>query len=160
MAIQYAVAMGLQVIAIDTGKVKLEHCREQGAQYVVDADEPQLVDVVRDITSGGAHGVLCVAPASVAFETGVKITRSKGTMCAIGLPKDSFPCEPVDIVMRCITIKGSLVGTRNDLQEALGFVARGQVTCPIQIENFEHINEVIQKLRAGKYEGRAVMVFE
>ena len=37
LAIQYAVAMGLRVIAMDVGADKLKYCESLGAEYTVDA---------------------------------------------------------------------------------------------------------------------------
>ena len=36
-----------------------------------------------------------------------------------------FPCSVFDIVLKRITIRGSIVGTRKDMEEALSFASRG-----------------------------------
>jgi hypothetical protein len=36
-----------------------------------------------------------------------------------------FPCPVFDIVLKRITIRGSIVGTRKDMEEAIGFASRG-----------------------------------
>ena len=43
LAIQYAVAMGLRVIAMDVGDLKLKYCASLGAEFTVDASSPTAV---------------------------------------------------------------------------------------------------------------------
>lgn len=38
-----------------------------------------------------------------------------------------FPCPVFDIVLKRITIRGSIVGTRKDMEEAIGFASRGNL---------------------------------
>ena len=43
-------------------------------------------------------------------------------------PIGDFPCSVFDIVLKRITIRGSIVGTRKDMQEALSFASRGIIS--------------------------------
>lgn len=52
------------------------------------------------------------------------------------------------------------MGTRSDLLEALGFLARGKVRSKICTFPFEKINDVIKDLRQSAFTGRAVLVFD
>ena len=61
---------------------------------------------------GGAHGVLVLATQSSAFKAAVEMCRPRGTVVCIGLPSGSFDCPILDVVMKRLTIRGSLVGTR------------------------------------------------
>jgi hypothetical protein len=51
------------------------------------------------------------------------------------------------------TIRGSIVGTRLDLEEALNFAAEGKVKAIIETQPLESINDVFQRLKAGKVNG-------
>lgn len=61
---------------------------------------------------GGAQGVLVLATQSSAFKAAVEMCRPRGTVVCIGLPSGSFDCPILDVVMKRLTIRGSLVGTR------------------------------------------------
>ena len=52
--------------------------------------------------------------------------RRGGTCALVGLPPGDFPTPIFDVVLKRLTIRGSIVGTRKDLQEALEFAARRQ----------------------------------
>jgi propanol-preferring alcohol dehydrogenase len=89
----------------------------------------------------------------------VKIARRKGTAVLIGLPPASFSCPVVDLVMKGITVRGSIVGTRKDLREALDFAARGLVRCDVEVAPLKFINHIVARLRDGKIQGRVVVQF-
>lgn len=56
-----------------------------------------------------------------------------------------------------VTVKGSIVGTRKDLQEALEFAAQGKVRVNIETQPLEKINEVFERLEKGQINGRVVL---
>ena len=53
--------------------------------------------------------------------------RRRGTVSLVGLPPGDFATPIFDVVLKRITIRGSIVGTRKDLAEALAFAAEGKV---------------------------------
>jgi alcohol dehydrogenase, propanol-preferring len=55
------------------------------------------------------------------------------------------------------TVRGSIVGTRKDLQEALAFAGEGQVHTVYTEDRLENINSVFARLKAGNVQGRVVM---
>ena len=57
--------------------------------------------------------------------------RRKGTVSLVGLPPGEFPARIFDVVLKRITVRGSIVGTRKDLTEVLAFAAEGKVTAHI-----------------------------
>src|ERR1700758_3432965 len=69
------------------------------------------------------------------------------------LPPGSFPLPIIDMVLDGITLRGSIVGTRLDLQEALAFAGEGAVKATVQTERLEDINGVFDGMRAGQIEG-------
>jgi propanol-preferring alcohol dehydrogenase len=157
VAIQYARAMGLHVVALDVSEEKLGLARTLGAELVVDARQPDAVERVSHATGGGAHGVLVTAVSPVAFQQALRLARRKGTVSLVGLPPGDFPTPIFDVVLKRITIRGSIVGTRGDLMEALAFAAEGKVRAHFHRASLEDINQVFANLRAGRVDGRIVL---
>ena len=85
------------------------------------------------------------------------MARSKGTIALVGLPPGSFPTPIFDVVLKRLTIRGSIVGTRKDLAEAIAFAANGKVRAEIRTAKLEDINTIFDDLKAGKVEGRMVL---
>ncbi|MDP3356743.1 MAG: alcohol dehydrogenase AdhP [Polaromonas sp.] len=160
LAIQYAKAMGLHVCAVDIDDGKLAHARLMGADAVVNAKTRGAEEAVKKITGGGAHGVLITAPSLAAFRQGVGMTRKRGTCVLAGLPPGDFPFPLFDVVLNCITVRGSLVGTRQDMAEALAFAAEGKVKADIELQPLSAINSVLDRLGRGDVAARVVLEFD
>jgi propanol-preferring alcohol dehydrogenase len=155
LAIQYAKAMGMRVIAVDIADCKLRLAKKVGAELAFNANK---VDVVKQITKavGGAHGVLVTAVSTSAFEQAVNMLRSHGTMSLVGLPPGKFPVSIFDLVLGRKTIRGSIVGTRKDLEECLDIASRGLAKATVKVEKLEDINSIFDRMKKGKIDGRIV----
>jgi propanol-preferring alcohol dehydrogenase len=159
LAIQYAKAMGLQVCAVDIDDGKLAHAKRLGADFVVNALHGDPAEAVKKGSDGGAHGVLITAPSLGAFKQGVAMTRKRGTCVLVGLPPGDFPVPLFDVVANCITIRGSFVGNREDMAEALAFAAQGKVKADIELQPLTAINAVFDRLEHGDVASRVVLDF-
>ena len=159
LAIQYAKVMGLHVCAIDVDDGKLAHARQLGADFVINAKAGDPSEAVKKATGGGAHGVVITAPSLGAFKQGVGMTRRRGTCVLIGLPPGEFPTPLFDVVSNCITIRGSFVGTRQDMAEALAFAAEGKVKADVELQPLSAINQVLERLEHGNVASRVVIEF-
>ena len=159
LAVQYARAMGLHVCAVDIDDAKLAHATKLGADAVVNAKHADAVAAVIKATDGGAHGVLITAPSLPAFKQGIAMTRKVGTCVLVGIPPGEFPTPLFDVVANCITIRGSFVGTRADMTEALAFAADGKVKADIELQPLAAINKVFERLAHGEVPSRVVLDF-
>jgi len=161
MALQYAKAMGLLTISIDTGDDKAESCRKLGTSAFVDFAKSK--DVVKDVQAAtedglGPHAVLLVAVQEKPFQQAAEYVRPKGTVVCIGLPQDAFLKASVfSTVARCITIKGSYVGNRRDSAEAIEFYRRGLIDIPFKTVGLSQLEEVYDLMIKGKIAGRYVL---
>lgn len=155
LAVQYAKAMGMHVAAIDIAEPKLALARKYGADLTVNASTQDPVEVIGKL--GGAHGVLVTAVSRSAFGQGVNLLRKHGTMALVGLPPGEFPLPIFDLVLNRKTVRGSIVGTRKDLEEALQFAAEGKVASEYSVEPLKNINSIFERMIAGKIDGRVVL---
>jgi alcohol dehydrogenase, propanol-preferring len=83
--------------------------------------------------------------------------RRGGTCVLNGLPPGEFPVSIFDVVLNGYTLRGSIVGTRLDLEEALSFAAEGKVKATIETLPLDSINDVFDRLKNGKVNGRVVL---
>jgi propanol-preferring alcohol dehydrogenase len=150
--------MGLHVAALDITEDKLALARASGAEITLDAKSPDAAEQLVKRTGGGAHGVLVTAVSPAAFAQALKMVRRKGTISLVGLPPGEFRMPIFDVVMNRITIRGSIVGGREDLAEAIAFAAEGKVKAEIHRTKLDTINQVFSDLKTGKIDGRAVLM--
>jgi len=105
----------------------------------------------------GTHGVLVTAVSPAAFAQALRLVRRKGTVSLVGLPPGDFATPIFDVVLKRITLRGSIVGTRKDLAEAVEFAADGKVRAHIHKAKLADINRVFADLKAGQVDGRIVL---
>lgn len=156
IAVQYARAMGLRVVAVDIDDTKLDLATRLGAEVAVNARTQDVVAEVHKAT-GGIHGVLVTAVHPQAFGQAIGLARRGGTIVFIGLPPGEFPAPIFDIVLKGLTIRGSIVGTRQDMAEALDFYARGLIHPTVHSARLEDINDIFGRMQAGQIDGRVVI---
>jgi propanol-preferring alcohol dehydrogenase len=156
LAVQYAKAMGLHVAAIDIADDKLQLAKSLGADLTVNALNQDPGDFLKK-TTGGMHGVLVTAVSPVAIKQGISVLRKKGTISLNGLPKGDFELPIFESVLNRYTVRGSIVGTRKDMQEAIEFALEGKVKATVNTAGLEDINLVFDRMKAGEIEGRTVL---
>ena len=159
VAVQYARAMGLNVIAVDVDDAKLDLARKLGASLGVNARKADPAAFVKKEV-GGAQGVLVTAVSPKAFEQALGMVARGGTVSLVGLPPGSFALPIFDTVLNGITVRGSIVGTRLDLQEALSFADEGKVKATVATDRLENINNIFARMHAGDIQGRIVIDFQ
>ncbi|HEY6922751.1 MAG TPA: zinc-binding dehydrogenase, partial [Steroidobacteraceae bacterium] len=150
-------AMGLHVAALDVTEEKLALARKLGAEVAINAKLPNAAEQIARLTGGGAHGVLVTAVSPTAFAQALRLVRRKGTVSLVGLPPGDFATPIFDVVLKRITLRGSIVGTRKDLAEAIEFAAEGKVRAHIHQAKLDDINQVFTDLKAGRVDGRIVL---
>ncbi|MCC5675143.1 alcohol dehydrogenase AdhP [Kocuria rhizophila] len=158
VAVQYAVAMGMRVVAVDVADDKLALATEHGAEITVNAFAEDPAEVIQE-KIGGSHGVLVTAVHPQAFGQAIGMTRRGGTIVFNGLPPGDFPAPIFDIVLKGLTIRGSIVGTRQDMIEALEFYAAGKIHPTFSKRPLEDINAIFDEMEHGKIDGRVVIEY-
>ncbi|CCF18109.1 Alcohol dehydrogenase [Pseudorhizobium banfieldiae] len=156
MAVQYAKAMGMHVVAADIFDDKLGLAKSLGADLVVNGRAADAVEQVQKAT-GGVHGVLVTAVSPQAMEQAYGFLRAKGTMSLVGLPPGYISLPVFDTVLKRITVRGSIVGTRQDLEESLQFAGEGKVASHFSWDKLENINDIFHRMEEGKIDGRIVL---
>ena len=161
LAIQYAKVMGMRIIAVDGGAEKEKLCLSLGAEHYIDYTSLQDIPAeVQRITTYGAHGVAVFATAAQSYAIAPLLLRPGGTMVAVGIPVDPtviIGAPPTLITLRSLNIVGAVTGTLKQVDEALDFVARGLVKPSLTIGTLHDVNEMFEKIGAGKMPGRAVI---
>lgn len=156
MAVQYAKAMGFHVIAVDVAEDKLKLARELGAELCLNAaTQDPVAEVQKHLR--GAHGVLVTAVSRGAFAQGLGMLHKRGTMSLVGLPPGSFDLPIFDVVLNAKTVRGSIVGTRLDLMEALQFAGEGKVRSHYSTDKLDNINNIFAAMKRGAIDGRVVL---
>lgn len=162
-AVQYAVAMGMKVVGIDTGSAKEEATLRLGAETFVDY---RLVDdvpaAVNAATAGaGVKAAIILAPSEATYNQALQYVGYQGCLVCVGLPHEDvrMAVAPGLVIHRDIAIRGSMVGTRKDIGEALDYVVRGLVKPDVVVHQPEDIVDIYRRMEQNQVIGRAVLEF-
>ncbi|MGX9339679.1 MULTISPECIES: alcohol dehydrogenase AdhP [unclassified Mycoplasma] len=167
LAIQYANAMGYKAIGIDISDDKVDLALKSKAVAAFNSrKDPDFISKIMQLTNGGVHAVINTSVHPTAAEQGMAILRRGGRQVLVGLPaKDAMGKVDINVsifwtVLLEKELVGSIVGTRQDLKEAIEYAAEGKVKSEVtKIVKLEDVEEIFEKLEKGEFLGRAVIDF-
>jgi propanol-preferring alcohol dehydrogenase len=158
LAIQYAVAGGSSVVAVDVNEERLQSAREFGAENAVHAGEEDPVAAIQKL--GGADAAISTAVTPSAFEQALGSLARGGTLVCVGLPANNEMKLPIfETVLEGLTVKGSIVGTHHDLEEVFELHRRGRTRVERTERPLDDVNTAIDQILDGSAP-TARMVFE
>lgn len=101
------------VVAVDVQQSKLNLARELGADFTVNAKDPDAVERIRAFTKGGVDYAFEFAGSVAAMQLAYASTRRGGTTVTAGLPHpdDQWPLQQLSLTAEERTVKGSYVGS-------------------------------------------------
>jgi alcohol dehydrogenase, propanol-preferring len=127
--------MGFRMIGIDMGE-KEKLVKDCGAEAFIDLSKfsrddegtKKLVEEVKNITGGGASGVVVCTASNAAYAQGLSFLKFRGTMVCVGVPEGDpvaiATAYPATMLVSELKIIGSAVGNRKEAIETLEFAAR------------------------------------
>jgi len=156
LAVQYARHMGLSVAAVDTSEPKLEAARALGAEVAVPAGQSG-----RTLQKqyGGLDGAIVLTPSVAAVQEAFRCLKRTGVLVLVGLTNDHFDLPVLDIVLKGITVRGSYLGTRQDLDEVFRLAETAGVRPHVETHDIADVPALMEKMRRGELTGRAVIAF-
>ncbi|KIJ37010.1 hypothetical protein M422DRAFT_232219 [Sphaerobolus stellatus SS14] len=160
LAVQYAVSMGLRVLAIDTSEDKKNLSLKLGAEKFIDfKTSKNLVQDIRDATDGlGPLAAIVTAANPDAYAEAIDYLRPGGTLVAVGLPGGGkLAADIFFTVFKSIKIVGSYVGNRQDAVEALQIASLGKVKTFLAKKPLSELAATYKGMEEGKVVGRVVL---
>jgi alcohol dehydrogenase, propanol-preferring len=158
LAMQYARIAGASVVAVDLQDDKLAIARELGAEYTVNAREADPVEEIRKL--GGADVAIALAVSPKAFEQAYASVKRGGILSMVALPADNYVQLPIfETVLNAVTIQGSIVGTRVDLQEVFELHREGKTRVLYEKIGLDGVNEAFEAVLCG-HNHQPRMVFD
>ena len=116
-------------------------------------------DFIKEITKGGVQTALVTVPLVSAYEQAIQSLKQGGRLILIGIPREKLSISLGECIAKQIQIVGSLVGTRNDLREALDIAQKHHIQCRVQTCRLEQINDILLQLSQYRLTGRMVIDF-
>jgi propanol-preferring alcohol dehydrogenase len=156
LAIQYARHRGLRVAVADISESKLEMARALGADLALPAESAG-----RNLQKqwGGADAAIVFTGSPVAMQQAFRSLKRTGTLITCGLSTNQYELPMVDTVLKGISVRGSYLGTRADLEEVFRLAQAGVGRAHIEPHALDQTPELLDRMERGEILGRAVVVF-
>jgi propanol-preferring alcohol dehydrogenase len=156
LALQMAKLRGLRIAAVDLSQEKLEMARAEGAEFAAPADT---AGRALQKEWGGVHAAIVFTPATAAIQQAFRALRRNGTLILVGVGVSQYDLPLVDTVVKGVTIRGSYLGTRQELDEVFALAVAGKVRAHVQTHAIDETPALLDAMRRGALMGRAVIGF-
>ncbi|MET8284437.1 alcohol dehydrogenase [Streptomyces sp. NPDC005132] len=156
LAVQYAVAMGCETVAIARGSGKADFAKRLGAHHYVDSTGDTPVGAaLRSL--GGAQVVLATASNSEAITATVDGLRHRGELVVIGLDGTPLGISPAQLITGAKVVRGHPSGTSQDVQDTMAFSALHGIRPMTEVVPLDQTDEAYRKMLAGSARFRMVL---
>ncbi|RSL57621.1 hypothetical protein CEP54_008224 [Fusarium duplospermum] len=165
LAIQFAKALGYQVVAVDNRDIGLRLASEVPSHLKPDAivkfgDEDvakQISDLTRDIGLPGA--AVCTDDVE-ASDWALHQLRPRGVCVVLGLPEQGYKFDAFSLVFREIVVKGSIFTSADEARKMLEVVGREGVRSHLTVLKLEEGEAIYDKVAAHDFDGRLVVTID
>lgn len=147
-----------KLIVADTDPEKRGIARQAGAFATVDNGEEDAVKQVLELSDGGARGSIDFVGAPATARFGLDVLRKGGTLVNVGLFGGAMSLPLPLMPQRSLTLRGSYVGTLEELEELMALGRDGSVPpIPLDVRPLDHAPQALDDLRAGRVSGRVIL---
>ena len=147
-----------KVLVADVDGTKRSAARQSGAAETIDNSAPDAVEKVIEISGGGVAGAIDFVGRPETFRFGMDILRRGGTLVSVGLYGGAGSVPLPMMPFRSMTLRGSYVGTLDEMHEMMALVKEGKVPAiPIETRPMAQVNQALDDLQAGRVLGRVVL---
>lgn len=161
-----ALAGAGKIIAVDMVDSKLEMAKTFGATDVVNGNDGDPVEQVRELTGGGVHYAFEAIGLKVTAEQAFSMIRPGGTATIIGMIPVGTKIELMgSAFLQEKTIKGSMMGSnrfRVDMPRFIDFYLQGKLHLDEMVSKrigLGDVNEAFADMKSGSV-ARSVIVFD
>ncbi|QGS51465.1 alcohol dehydrogenase catalytic domain-containing protein [Spiroplasma tabanidicola] len=158
VAIEYAKnVFGLKVIAVGSNEKSLEIAKQKGADLIINWKQDDVDKKIKDFTNGVGLDLAMVTSSTLPqFELAYRNLGKLGKLCSIGLPAGKLETDILDITLGQKMVYGSLVGTRQDLREALEALYEKKVNPDFEVKSINEAEKYFELMDQNKLHTRIV----
>ncbi|MDA8046070.1 MAG: NADPH:quinone oxidoreductase family protein [Actinomycetota bacterium] len=166
-AVQLARALGATVIAVANGQAKATHCRELGADHVLDRSVEPVPEGVRALTGGRGADVVYDPVGGRAGEAAQECIASRGRFLTVGFAEGSWPhFDAHRLVLGNYSAVGVFVGVYDRtqriamLERMSQLVTSGHLRPAVTSVPFPELPSALDRVAAGTTLGRPVAIID
>ncbi|GEK03189.1 alcohol dehydrogenase [Streptomyces sp. 1-11] len=156
LGVQYAAAMGFEIVGIARGAEKADFAKRLGAHHYVDSTSgTPVAEALQSL--GGAKVVLATAGHSEAITATVEGLAPRGELVVIGADTEPLGISPVQLLMSGRVVRGHPSGTAKDVEDTMAFSALHGIRPMTESVPLEQADEAYRKMLSGRARFRMVL---
>ncbi len=156
LAIQFAVKMGFNTIAIARGADKQALAKELGAHHYIDSEAKDPSAELNKL--GGANIILSTITNAKAVQAVMNGISANGKLIIVGVADKPLEIPAIWLITGKHSVSGWAAGTSMDSQETMDFSVRTGVRSMNEIFPLEKAAEAYDRMMSGKARFRVVLV--
>lgn len=156
LGLQYASAMGFDVVALSRSREKEQEAFEFGADRFINTRNSDPEEALQSL--GGADVILATAPSGEAISAVISGLAREGELLLVGVDDHPVEFSVLSLIDGRKSIKGWPCGSSIDSEETLKFSLLKDVQPEIEVFNLEDAGEAYQRMMTGDLRYRAVLV--
>ena len=147
-------AQGIQVVVCEPSAVRRRAATLLGADHEIAPDEVDVVEFVRDLTSGlGAAGAIDAAGAPCVVTTAMDACRAGGTAVIVAVHMRPIDLPRNALVRREVDVRGSMIYDKSDFAAVIDEMAAGGYPLDGWVDTIEFDDVVEHGLAALRRQG-------
>ncbi len=155
LGVQYARAMGFEVVAISRGTDKEGFARQLGAHHYLDSSRKDFAEAMARL--GGARVILATAPNAPAIAALVAGLGVEGCLLIVAAPFEPMAVGAIDLIARDGRVQGWSSGTAADSSDAMRFAALHGIRPMIERFPLPDASRALTAMLEGTVRFRAVL---
>lgn len=155
LGVQFAAAMGFEVVAVARGEEKGRFASQLGAHHYVDSTSQDVAAELRRL--GGAQTVLSTVTDASATTATVGGLRHRGRLVVVGAPHEPLQVSAGALIGPSSMVAGHASGTAKDSEDTLRLAARSRVRPMVETAPLEDAEDAFGRMMAGTPRFRMVL---
>jgi D-arabinose 1-dehydrogenase-like Zn-dependent alcohol dehydrogenase len=155
LAVQFAVQLGFETVAVARGAEKEALARKLGAHHYVDSTTGDPGEALRAL--GGVDLILSTVTSSDAMAAVFGGLRPRGTLLVVGASMDPIAIPAAALIGGSQAIVGHASGTARDSEDTLNFSVLSGVRPMIETLPLESASQAYEKMMSGDARFRMVL---
>ena len=146
-----------RIVALDIDDAKLPAAVAAGAAATLNARAVDAARNLQRIAEGGLYGAVDFVGSDATAQLALGGLRKGGRVILVGLFGGEIPLSIGATILRAITVRGSHLGSVDELKEVVALARSGKVRpIPMTTRPLSQVSRTLDELKAGRIIGRVV----
>ncbi|STY28413.1 oxidoreductase, Zn-dependent and NAD(P)-binding [Legionella wadsworthii] len=142
MGVKMAHAMGAEVTVLSHSLNKEADGLRMGANKFYATSDPSTFQKLKNYFDL----IICTVSAKIDWNEYFSLLKRDGTMVVVGVPEESIPIEPFQLIVRRRRLAGSMIGGIKETQEMLDFCGKHNIVSDIELIPIQKVNEAYERV--------------